>query len=46
MQLLEEEGIEYTDIKEKGNGYLVNLRNEWETQKSWNSAGKSWVGSP
>ena len=29
MQLLEEEGIEYTDIKEKGNGYLVKLRNEW-----------------
>ncbi len=33
MQLLEKEGIEYTDIKEKGNGYLVKLRNEWETQK-------------
>jgi hypothetical protein len=31
IQLLEEEGIENTDIKEKGNGYLVKLRNEWET---------------
>ncbi len=40
MQLLEEEGIEYTDIKEKGNGYLVKLRNEWETQKMLELSGE------
>ncbi len=34
MQLLEEEGIEYTDKKEKGNGYPVILSNEWETQNN------------
>ncbi len=33
MQFLEEEEIEYTYIKEKGNGFLVKLRNEWETKK-------------
>jgi hypothetical protein len=40
MQLFEEEGIEYTDIKEKGNGYLVKLRNEWETQKMLELSGE------
>ena len=28
MQLLNNSGAEYTDIKEKGNGYLVKLKNE------------------
>ncbi len=28
-----DEGIDDTDIREKVNGYLVKLRNEWETQK-------------
>ncbi len=40
MQLLEEEEIEYTDIKEKSNGDLVKLRNEWETQKMLELSGE------
>ncbi len=37
---MEEEEIEHTDIKEKGNGYLVKLRNEWETQKMLELSGE------
>ena len=41
MQILENEGVDYTDVKEKRNGYLVRLRNEWEVQKMLELSGET-----
>ena len=41
MHLLEDSGADYTNIKEKGNGYLVKLKNEWETQKMLELSGET-----
>jgi hypothetical protein len=46
MELLEDAGVEYTDIKNKGNGYLIMLRNQWETKKILDHSGRPCVGAP